>query len=468
MAKHYWINGTDNYRTLTVDLATDHGDVAGFILKSSAAVTTYFGTGNTAIPSGYSVSGDKLTYKVLFNTTCTGGATISSYVLWKNTMAYSNTASLNNDVVYTYAPATKLTVTPTATTVWNDAAFSVTGKGDTGSRATASTCKIKWTHTAGTCITQINNTSQESDANAAAAITWGTGYVFTGNAAYSFTISASHTGGAASSTSFMSPNNITGKSANISVKNAVTGVKLKDNTTSTTYVASGSSVSLPLTFTIKSTGKPYSYVVSPVRSAGAAANSTYALDGNSATAAGNLKVTGGTPTSTLQQFYVTSSQSSSTRTSGTVKVGVTGATATKSINSASSTVSFTYGAGTFVAGSGATNYVTYSTSNGTASITFKKAGGSAVFTMSSGATYTVTTTGRTEFTSIALNPGDKGTVAVPSSAASATSNNTSVCTVSLSGGSCAVTAVGAGTTTVSLGNGDSFKVTVENITIAIS
>lgn len=458
MAKHYWINGTDNIRTLTFgSLATNRGAISALILKSSAAVSSYFTTSFKAVATGNVTS-----YAVKFDTACTGGATIQGYVLWTNTGAYSNTASLS-DVVYTYTPATSLTVTPSATTVWNDATVTVKAVGNTGSRASSTSCNITWTHTAGSCISSLPSTT----ANTNSTITWGTTYTFTNNAAYTFTITGSHQGGAASLATYMSAGNITGKSSNIQVKNAVAGVSLANQGT-TQYIKAGGSKTFALTFTTKSAGKAFSYVASAVRDAGDNTVATYALSGNSVSAAGSLSVTGVKASTTLQKYKVTSSQSSTTRTSGIVSVGVTAASSTATINSGSAALSFTYGAGTFVAASGATDYVTYSTSNGVASISFKKSGGSNItFTMSSGETYKVTTSGR-NLAGIALNTKDKGTVAVPSTASTATSSNTSVCTVSLSGTTCTVTAVAAGSTTVNLGNGDSFPVTVTNITLSIS
>ena len=457
MAKHYWINGTDNIRTLTFgSLAANRGTISALILKSSAAVSSYFTTSFKAVATDNVTS-----YAVKFDTACTGGATIQGYVLWTNTGAYSNTASLS-DVVYTYTPATSLTVTPSATTVWNNQSFTVKAVGNTGTRASSSSCQITWSHTAGSCISSI----PASNANANSTITWGTGYTFTNNATYSFTITGSHQGGAASNAAYMSAGKISKTTSTISVKNAVTGISLANQDT-TQYVAAGGSKTFALTFTVKSAGKAFSYIASAVRSAGDNSVATYVLSGNSVSAAGNLSVTGVKASSTLQKYNVSSSQSASPQTSGTVSVGVTAATGSASINSGSAALSFTYGAGTFVADSTAATYVTYSTSNGVATINFKKSGGSPKFTMSSGAVYTVTTTGR-NIAGIALNTKDKGTVAVPSTAGSATSSNASVCTVSLSGTTCTVTAVAAGSATVNLGNGDSFPVTVTNITLSIS
>lgn len=240
---------------------------------------------------------------------CPSGAEMKTNVIWANNSG--ELTQISTDYVYVYKPATSLTVTPSATTVWNDASLTIKAvpAGGTAGRSGSITAAVSFTSN-NTSV--ISSTSGKTNTNTTLSIVT-TGTV---NKSANVTMTASHTGGAAATTSNLSKSAISG-SKQITVKNAVKSVNISE---STLYVSVNETITFTYSVTPKAPGEPYSYTMDAI-SATNATNLTLAT--KTAIAKGKNGVINVTGNKVGTSVVTLSSSQASSKKSDTITIYVT-------------------------------------------------------------------------------------------------------------------------------------------------
>jgi hypothetical protein len=241
---------------------------------------------------------------------CPSGAAMTTYVIWGANSG--ELTKISSDFVYVYKPATSLTVTPSSTNIWNDGSYTIKAAPNneiTSGRLNSTSAAVSFTSN-NTGV--ISSTSGKTNTNTALTIVK-TGTI---NKSAVVTMTASHTGGAAATTSNLSKSSISG-SKQITVKNAVKSVNI---TESTLYVSVNETITFSYSVTPLAPGEPYSYTMDSI-SATNATNLTLAT--KTAIAKGTNGVINVTGNKVGTSVVTLSSSQASAKKSDTITIYVT-------------------------------------------------------------------------------------------------------------------------------------------------
>lgn len=271
-----------------------------------------------------------------------------------------------SDTIYSYNKATSLTITTSSSNFYNDAAvtFSVAPTDGTSARKSLKTPVISVTSNQTGIITSPGT----KGTNASYTLSIAKTTQILGSA--SVTLTATHAGGAASSTANLSPSQISGTKS-VTVKNAVKSIQFIE---SVKYVSVGETDTISYSITPVAVGQPYSYYA--VASATTNGKFTYAAKTKVAAGVnGVINITGasvGSGTITISTSYCASGTKSDS-----ITIYVTPADTSIYINTGDA-YSLTVGTGVTIInttsnGTSSDPYVSASIVSGVLKITAKKA-----------------------------------------------------------------------------------------------
>lgn len=249
---------------------------------------------------------------------CPAGTSMYTYVVWDNNS--SELTQISTDYVYVYKPATALTVSPSSTNIWNDGSYTIKAApdGGTAGRKNSTSAAVSFTSN-NTGV--ISSTTGKTNTNTALTIVK-TGTI---NKSAVVTMTASHTGGAAATTSNLSKSAISG-SKQITVKNAVKSVNI---TESTLYVSVNETITFTYSVTPLAPGEPYSYTMDSISTTNA---SNVTLTTKTAIAKGKNGVINVTGNKVGTSVVTLSSSQASAKKSDTITIYVTPANTAFYIN----------------------------------------------------------------------------------------------------------------------------------------
>lgn len=274
---------------------------------------TYNGIDLKSCLTGYEAGATKPIARIgLTYFECPTGASMNTYVVWSNNSSELN--KISSDFVYVYKPATSLTVgfQSGVTSIFNDSTalkiHAAPAEGTAG-RSGSTTAAVSFTS---------NNTSVISSTSGKTNTYAGLSFVTSGtiNGSTSVTMTASHAGGVAATTSNLSKSAISG-SKQITVKNAVKSVNISE---STLYVSVNETITFTYSVTPLAPGAPYSYTMDAI-SATNATNLTLAT--KTAIAKGTNGVINVTGNKVGTSVVTLSSSQASAKKSDTITIYVT-------------------------------------------------------------------------------------------------------------------------------------------------
>lgn len=241
---------------------------------------------------------------------CPGGTSMDTYVIWDANSV--ELTKISSDFVYVYKPAKSLTVQTNVTpAIWNDGSIQIKAvpADGTAGRSGSTSAAVSFTSN-NTGV--ISSTSNKTNTYTALTIA----KTATVNKSAVVTMTASHTGGAAATTSNLSKSAISG-SKQITVKNAVKSVNI---TESTLYVSVNETITFSYSVTPLAPGEPYSYTMDAI-SATNATNLTLAT--KTAIAKGTNGVINVTGNKVGTSVVTLSSSQASSKKSDTITIYVT-------------------------------------------------------------------------------------------------------------------------------------------------
>jgi len=254
---------------------------------------TYWNLSNTAAGN---TSASVLSTEVMAESTA--GSTFRTGLFFNS--SYADAPYIDNDAntVYSYTPATSLTINASKSEFYNDdttVTFTVVPTNGTSARRSLKTPKT-------------NVTSNQTGIIASpGAGTTNVSYILTLAKSTQIiksttvTLSATHTGGAANSTANLSPSQISGSKV-VTVKNAVASIQFVDTVK---YISVGETDTISYSITPVAVGQPYSYYAAAV----ATTNNKFTYKATQAVGAGSdgiISITGsnvGSGTITISTSY---------------------------------------------------------------------------------------------------------------------------------------------------------------------
>lgn len=306
--------------------------------------------------------------------------------------SYANAPFIDNDdvnTIYSYTPATSLTINTSKSEFYNDdttVTFTVVPTDGTTARRTLKTPVTNVTSNQTGIIT--------SPGAGTTNVSYTLGIAKTTQIVKSTTVtlSATHAGGAASSTAKLSPSQISG-SKQVTVKNAVASIQFVDTVK---YISVGETDTISYSITPVATGQPYSYYAA----ATATTNSKFTYKATQAVGAGSngiISITGasvGSGTITISTSYCATGAKSDS-----ITIYITPADTSIYINT-SDTYSLTVGTGVTITsttdnGTSSAPYISVSITSGVLKIDALKATPSNTpvkITLAGGAVISVTVT----------------------------------------------------------------------------